>query len=134
MTWPICRGPGCSPRSAAVSSTAAAGDRGQLVVGQLGGQVAGQHLALGPLLGGQLVAPGGGERLGRLGPLLGLLGDDLEHLGVVQLAGLGAGDLGVADRGQGHPQGGLHQLVARLHGRGEVAAQLVLQCAHGRAR
>ena len=83
-------------------------------LGELLGQVVGDHRGLGALLGGLLVAAGVGERLGGLAALLGLAGEHAEHVVVGELARLLAGDLGVGDRGQHHPQRRGAQLVARL--------------------
>ena len=67
---------------------------------------------------------------GRLAAPLGLGRQHAEDVVVGELAGLLAGDLGVGDGGQHHPQGRGAQLVTRLDGGGEVGAETVLQSTH----
>ena len=128
ITLPIARMPSsCTPRSAIVVVTRSAISSAR----ELLGQVVGDHGGLGALLGGHLGAAGVVERLGRLAALLGLAGEHPEHVVVGELARLLAGDLGVGDRGQHHPQGGGPHLVTGLDRGGEVGAQTVLELAHG---
>ena len=106
-------------------------DRGEVGVVELRGQVVGQHLALGLLPRGLLGAAGRPERLGGLPALLRLAPEHGLHLVVGELAGLLAGDLLGADGGEHHAERRRAQLVAGLHGGGQVGAQPFLQ---GRAR
>ena len=98
---------------------------------QLGRQVDGEDLALGPLPLGLLGAAGTGEGLGGLPALLRLAAQHRLHLVVGELTGLLAGDLLGADRGEHHAQRRRAQLVTGLHGGGQVVAQLLLQIGHG---
>ena len=102
-----------TPSSSMVSVTRASTSS----VAELLGQVVGDHRRLGLLLGGLLVAAGVGEGLRGLATLLGLAGQHAEDVLVGELARLLAGDLGVGDRGQHHPQGRGPQSVAGLDGR-----------------
>ncbi len=101
-----------------------------LLVGELLGQVVGDHRRLGTLLVGELRASGVGEGGGRLAALLGLGREHPDDVVVAQLAGLLARHLGVGDRRQHHPDRRGAQLVAGLDRGGEVAAQPVLESAH----
>ena len=84
------------PSSAApVGGNGLGDDRGDLCLGQLLRQVVGQHLRLRVLLLGEFGAAGIGVRLFGLSALLGLPDDDVEHLLIGQLDGLGTGDLGL---------------------------------------
>ena len=103
---------------------------GDLRVGERRREVLRDDLALGGLLGRHLLAAAVGEGGGRLAAPLRLGRQDTEDVVVGELAGLLAGDLGVGDGGQHHPQGRGAQLVARLHGGGEVGAETVLQSTH----
>ena len=135
MTWPICRGSGLLAQLGGGLLDGGSGDRGQLVVGELGW--AGSGPAPRPRRAPARPArsrPAAANASADSARFLASLAMTLSTSASSSCAGLGAGDLGVADRGQGHPQGGLHQLVAGLHGGGEVGAQLLLQSAHGRAR
>ena len=107
-----------------------ADDRLELVVAELLRQVGLEDGELRLLLVGELRATGAGVGLGGLAALLGLLGEDLEHVVVGQLAVLLAGDLLVGDGGEGHPQRAGPDLVALAHRGGEVGLQLLLEGAH----
>ena len=99
----------------------------QLVVAELRRQVPLEHDELGLLDRGQLGAAGVGVGRRRLLALLGLLGHDLEHLVVAQLARLVTGHLGVGDGGQRHPQGARAHLVAGLDRVVQVVLELRLE-------
>ncbi len=105
--------------------------RRDLVVAHRLGQELPDDRRLGALLRRQLTAAGVVEGGGRLAPLLALGGEHGRHVVVAELAGLLAGDLGVRDRGEDHPEGRRTQLVARLHRRRQLRTQLVLELSHG---
>ena len=79
-------------------------DFGEIVVGELLGQITVEDLALGGFLRGLLGPPGVAEGGSGLAALLGLTGEHGEDLVVAQLALFLAGHLGIADRGQRHSQ------------------------------
>src|ERR1700728_473639 len=105
--------------------------RGQLIVGQLGGKVGGQHLALRPLCLGLLGPAGRRERVGRLAALLRLPGEHLDDLLVRELVHGVARHLLVGDRGERHPQRAQPHLVPRPHRVGQVGPKLFLEFVHG---
>ena len=94
------------------------------------GQVVGDHLGLGPLLGGQLGAAGLVERLAASRRFFASLANTATTSSSESSPGLLAGHLGVGDRGQHHPQRRGAELVAGLDRGGQVGAQTVLQLSH----
>src|SRR5260370_440416 len=70
------------------------------------------------------------EGLGRLAALLRLLGDHLQDLVVGELTRGRAGDLFLGDGGEGQPERGRAQFVARLDGGGEVVLESGLERGH----
>ena len=119
--------------AAPVCSIAAVTRSAISVVVELRGQVVGDHLGLGALLGGHLGAAGVVRtRSAASRRFLASVDSTADDVVVAELAGLLAGDLGVGDRGQHHPQGRGAQLVAGLDGGGEVGAESVLESAHAR--
>jgi hypothetical protein len=105
-------------------------EAGELIVGELRGQVAGQHVTLGPL-GFGLVGPSRGrECLRGLPALLRLPREHLEHVLIRQVVHGGAGNLLVGDRRERHPQRAQPHLVPRPHGVGEVGAEPFLEFIH----
>ena len=119
------------PSPATPSSAMVGGHQGlDLLRAELLGQVVGDHGRLGELLVGHRLPAAVRERRRGLAPLLALGGEDADDLVVAELARLLAGHLRVGDGGQHHPQGRGADLVARLHGGGQVTSQTVLEGAH----
>ncbi len=104
--------------SAPVSATAWVDDRLELVVGELGRQVAGDQLGLGLLAGGELVAAGVAELAGGVEAALALAAQD--GLGVA-----GALLLVLLELGEHEAQSRHALLLPRPHGGGEIGLDLV---------
>ena len=119
----------CGP-AAPVSAMAWVDQVGELGVAQLCRQVAVEHLGLSELLVGQLGPVAGGEHLGRLTPLLGLLCQYGKDIGVGERTRRLAGDLFSLDRGECHPQRADDQVVVRAQRRDHVVVQALCQGAH----
>src|SRR5207245_1897265 len=98
-------------------------DRPELVGREGGGQVGGEDLGFGQLPVGPVGPAGVAEGLGGLLPLLHLLGEDLDDLVVIEVAGLRTRHRHFLDGRQCHTQGGGGELVAPFHGGGEIAAE-----------
>jgi hypothetical protein len=117
-----------------------ADDRAELVVGELGRQVAGENPGLGALAGGQLVAARVHVQLRGLAALAELGAHDALHRDVVE-GDLGlARDLRLGDRREQHPQRRDRDLVTTADRVGQVVLHLLLEGRHallrvvGRAR
>ena len=109
-------------------------ERGQVGVLELGGQVAGEHLALGPLPLGLLGPAGAGRTPRRPRGASSPRGASTPRTSSsLRSRACLAGDLLGGDGGERHAQGGRAQLVAGLHGGGQVGTQAFLEVGHSPA-